>query len=131
VWGPVTIPQFSRQSYVSIVLVASIVTLATEWLATTVFFSPGGFISQGYGFPFAWKEVDASCPPPCLQANGTFYDWFSFGGDLLFFIPISYAVLYYLLPKSQALRKLLESRKLFAILTLIVVALGAANYAYD
>ena len=119
------------RSYVLIALVATVLTLATGWLSSTVSYSPGGFISQGYGFPLAWKEVFASCPPPCIQANGTQYDPFSFTGDLLFFIAITYATSFYLLPKSQTLRRRLESRKLLGVLALVVIALATGNYAYD
>jgi len=119
------------RSYVFTALVATVLTLATGWLSSTVFYSPGGFISQGYGFPLAWKEVFASCPPPCIQANGTQYDPFSFTGDLLFFVAITYAIFFYLLSKSQTLRRLLESRKLLGVLALLVIALATGNYAYD
>ncbi len=119
------------RSYVLTALVAIVLTLATGWLSSTVFYSPGGFISQGYGFPLAWKEVFASCPPPCIQANGTQYDPFSFTGDLLFFMAITYAIFFYLLSKSQTLRKRLESRKLLGVLALVVIALATGNYAYD
>jgi hypothetical protein len=100
------------------VLVTAALTLATGWLATTILFSPAGFISQGYGFPFAWKVVDSSCPPLCIQANGTFYDRFTFAGDLIFFMAATFAIFYYLPPKSQALRNWLVSRKLLGLLTL-------------
>jgi hypothetical protein len=128
---PVTIPKFSHHSCVSTVLVGSILTLATGWLATTISFSPGGFISQAYGFPLAWKEVDASCPPPCIQANGTFYDWFSFAGDLLFFLTITYLVALYSYRKSLSIRRVTDSRKILGLLILLVIALAAGNYAYD
>jgi hypothetical protein len=124
-------PRFAYRGYLFIAVVGTIVTLATGWLATTVLFSPGGFISRGYGFPFAWKEVDASCPPPCIQANGTFYDWFAFAGDLIFFMAATFAIFYYLLPKSQALQGWFRSKKLLGLLTLVVVALAAGNFAYD
>ena len=124
-------PPLGDRTYVFIAIIASILTLATGWLSSTVFYSPGGFISQGYGFPFAWKEVFASCPPPCIQANGTQYDPFSFTGDLLFFMAIAYAIFFYLLPKLQTLRKQSESRKLLGVLALVVISLAAGNYAYD
>jgi hypothetical protein len=124
-------PPLRDRTYVFIALVAAILTLATGWLSSTISYSPAGFISQGYGFPFAWKEVDASCPPPCIQANGTFYNWFAFAGDLLFFIAITYLIVLYSLRKRQALRTVLESRKLLGLLALVVIALAADNYAYD
>jgi hypothetical protein len=44
---------------------------------------------------------------------------------------ITYGIFFYLLPKSQTLRKRLESRKLPGVLALIVMALATGNYAYD
>jgi len=124
-------PPLRHRSYVFIALFAATLTLATGWLSSTISYSPAGVISQGYGFPFAWKVIDASCPPPCIQANGTFYDWFAFAGDLLFFIAITYLIVLYSLRKRQALRTVLESRKLLGLLALLVIALAAGNYAYD
>src|SRR5207249_5551025 len=69
----------------------------------------------------------SSCPPPCIQANGTFYDWFPFAGDLLFFIAITYLIVLYSLRKRQALRTVLESRKLLGLLALLVIALAAGD----
>jgi len=124
-------PRLEYRNYVFIVIFAAIPTIASGWVPTTVLYSPGGFISQGYGFLFAWKEVDASCPPPCIQANGTFYDWFAFAGDLLFFIAIAYFIVLYLPRKSQTIRTITESRKLLGLMTLVVIGLAAGNYAYD
>jgi hypothetical protein len=124
-------PRLEYRTYVFVVLFAAILTIASGWLATGVLYSPGGFISQDYGFPFGWKVVDASCPPPCIQANGTFYDWFAFAGDLLFFSAIAYFTILYLLGRSQTIRTITESRKLLGLLTLVVIALATGNYAYD
>lgn len=124
-------PRFPGRGYLFIAIVGTILTLASGWFSSNVLYSPGGFISQGYGFPFAWKQVDASCPPPCIQANGTFYDWFAFAGDIVFFIAATYSIFYYILPKSTTLQRRLRSRKLLGLLTLVVIALATGNYAYD
>ena len=116
-----------------IVLIASSLTLATGWLASEQFFTPAGVGGVSYGFPFAWKTTLASCPPPCLQANGTRYDWVSLIGDLLFYMTGAFGILLYTLrsPNTHLLKTILESRRVLSILTLTVIALSAGNYAYD
>jgi len=116
-----------------IVLIASSLTLATGWLASEQFVIPAGIGGVSYGFPFAWKTTLASCPPPCLQANGTRYDWVSLIGDLFFYMTGAFGILPYTLrsPNTHLLKTILESRRVLSILTLTVIALSAGNYAYD
>ncbi len=115
------------------VLTASLVTLATGWLGSGSLASPGGFWGQSYGFPLSWKTTLASCPPPCIQANGTRYDWFSLAGDLLFYMASAYGMLLYVLrgPRGPLLKRRLESGKFLAVLALVVLALASGNYYYD
>jgi hypothetical protein len=115
------------RSILFVVLTASIITLATGLLASGMFFSPGGFSGQTYGFPLAWKTTLASCPPPCIQANGTQYDRIFLGGDLLFYMTAAYGILLYTFrkpPETQLLRTHLESGKILAIMALVVIALS-------
>lgn len=115
-------------------LVASIITLATGWLGTGGFASPGGFSGQSYGFPLAWKTTLASCPPPCIQANGTQYDWILFTCDLIFYLTAGYCILLYSLrtpTQSHRFKVKLESVRVLGILALAVIALSIGNYAYD
>jgi hypothetical protein len=115
-------------------LVASIITLATGWLGTGQMASPGGFLAQSYGFPLAWKTTFASCPPPCIQANGTQYDWILLTSDLIFYLTAGYFILlYWLRPPTQphGFKVKLESVRLLGILALAVIALSCGNYAYD
>ena len=116
-----------------IVLIASSLTLATGWLASEQFVIPAGIGGVSYGFPFAWKTTLASCPPPCLQANGTRYDWVSLIGDLFFYMTGAFGILLYTLhrPTTQLLKTHLESRRVLSILALTVIALSAGSYAYD
>src|SRR5919108_6216576 len=117
-----------------LVLTASVITLATGWLTTEELVSPGGFWSQIYGFPLPWKTTTASCPPPCLQANGTSYDWISLTGDLLFYTTAAYGIQLYSFRKpgeKQLWKRRLESTKVLAVLALAVIGLSAGNYAYD
>src|SRR6266550_2543416 len=76
-------------------LFGSAITLATGFLSSGQFFSPGGFSGQNYGFPLVWKTSLASCPPPCVQANGTYYGWIFFVGDILFYTTAGYVGLPY------------------------------------
>src|SRR5437763_336824 len=82
-------------------------------------------------FPIRVEGSRCELPSSLLQANGTSYDWFAFAGDLLFFIAIAYLIILYVCRKSQAVRTITESRKLLGLLTLVVIALAAGNYAYD
>ena len=115
-------------------LSASVITLATGWFATGQLVSPGGFWGQTSGYPLAWKTTLTSCPPPCLQANGTNYDWILFAGDLLFYLTSGYAILLYNLRNPQRPHRLIaqfETGRILAILALAVIGLSAGNYAYD
>lgn len=115
-------------------LIASVFTLATGWLGTEQFVSPGGFSGQSYGFPLAWKTTLASCPPPCIQANGTRYDWILLTGDLLFYLTVGYGILLYVLrsrDQPHTFKVKLESGRVLGILALAVIGLSCGNYAYD
>ncbi len=115
-------------------LMASIITLATGWFGTGQIASPGGFSGQTYGFPLAWKTTLASCPPPCLQANGTQYDLILLTSDLIFYLTAGYCILLYTLrspTQPHAFKVKLESVRVLGILALAVIALSSGNYAYD
>ena len=115
-------------------LVAAAITLATGVLTAGQLVNPAGFSGESFGFPLPWKTTFASCPPPCIQANGTQYNWILLIGDLLFFLVASYCFLLLTLrtPEKTGLLKLgLESRKVLGILGLAVIALSAGNYAFD
>ena len=115
-------------------LFGSAIALATGFLSSGQFFSPGGFSGQNYGFPLVWKTSLASCPPPCVQANGTYYGWIFFVGDILFYTTAGYIGLPYWLQRlhtSQRLKIHVGSRRVLGVLALTVVALSAGNYAYD
>ena len=115
-------------------LFGSAITLATGFLSSGQLVSPGGFSGQNYGFPLVWKTSLASCPPPCLQANGTYYDWIFLVGDMLFYTTAGYVALPYWLRRlhtAQRLKIHLRSRSVLGVLTLTVIALSAGNYAYD
>lgn len=110
------------------------ITLATGFLSSGQLASPGGFLGQNYGFPLVWKTSFASCPPPCIQANGTYYDWISLVGDILFYTTAGYIGFPYCLHRlhtSQRAKIHLRSRRILGILALTVIALSAGNYAYD
>ena len=116
------------------VLLASTITLATGWFGTGGFVSPGGFSGQGYGFPLPWKTTLASCPPPCIQANGTQYDWILLTSDLIFYLTVGYCILLYLLrspTQPHRFKTKLGSARVLGILALAVIALSLGNYAYD
>jgi hypothetical protein len=124
----------SSRELLFIVLTAFLITLATGWLGSGSLVSPGGFSGETYGFPLPWKTTLASCPPPCIQANGTRYDPVSLTGDLLFFMTAAYGMLLYLLrrPKEKLLlKRRLQSGKLLGALGLIVLTLAGGNYYYD
>jgi len=113
---------------------ASIITLATGWFGTGQIASPGGFSGQSYGFPLAWKTTLASCPPPCLQANGTQYDLTVLTSDLIFYLTAGYCILLYMLrspTQPHRFKVKLESVRVLGILALAVIALSSGNYAYD
>src|SRR3989449_3849347 len=115
-------------------LFGSAITLATGFLSSGQLVSPGGFSGQNYGFPLVWKTSLASCPPPCLQANGTYYDWIFLVGDMLFYTTAAYICLPYWLRRlhtAQRLKIQLLSRRALGVLALTVIALSAGNYAYD
>ena len=115
-------------------LFGSAIALATGFLSSGQFFSPGGFSGQNYGFPLVWKTSLASCPPPCLQANGTYYDWIFLVGDMLFYTTAGYVGLPYWLRRlhtAQRLKIHLRSRRVLGVLALTLIALSAGNYAYD
>jgi hypothetical protein len=115
-------------------LFGSAITLATGFLSSGQLVSPGGFSGQNYGFPLVWKTSLASCPPPCLQANGTYYDWIFLVGDMLFYTTAGYVGLPYWLWRLRAAQRLkihLRSRRVLGVLALTVIALSAGNYAYD
>src|SRR3989475_2067258 len=115
-------------------LFGSAITLATGFLSSGQFFSPGGFSGQNYGFPLVWKTSLASCPPPCIQANGTYYDWIFLVGDILFYTTPGYVGLPYSLRglhTAQRVKIHLRSRRVLGALALTVIALSAGNYAYD
>jgi hypothetical protein len=115
-------------------LFGSAITLATGFLSSGQLASPGGFLGQNYGFPLVWKTSLASCPPPCIQANGTYYDWISLVGDILFYTTASYVGLPYWLRRLDTVQRAkihLGSRRVLGVLALAVIALSAGNYAYD
>jgi hypothetical protein len=115
-------------------LFGSAITLATGFLSSGQLVNPGGVSGQNYGFPLIWKTSLASCPPPCLQANGTYYDWIFLVGDMLFYTTAVYVGLPYLLRRLQTAQRLkihLRSRRVLGVLALTVIALSAGNYAYD
>jgi hypothetical protein len=115
-------------------LLGSAITLATGFLSSGQLASPGGFWGQTYGFPLVWKTTFASCPPPCIQANGTYYDWISLVGDVLFYTTAGYVGLPYWLRRLHAAQRAkihLRSRRILGVLTLTVIALSAGNYTYD
>jgi hypothetical protein len=115
-------------------LSGSAITLATGFLSSGQLVSPGGFSGQNYGFPLIWKTSLASCPPPCLQANGTNYDWIFLVGDMLFYTTAVYVGLPYWLRRlhtAQRVKIHLRSRTVLGVLALTVIALSAGNYAYD
>ena len=115
-------------------LFGSAIALATGFLSSGQFFSPGGFSGQNYGFPLVWKTSLASCPPPCVQANGTYYGWIFFVGDILFYTTAGYVGLPYWLRRLNTVQRAkihLVSRRVLGVLALTVVALSAGNYAYD
>jgi len=110
------------------------ITLATGFLSSGQLASPGGFWGQTYGFPLVWKTSFASCPPPCIQANGTYYDWISLVGHMLFYTTAGYIGLPYWLRNlntAQRAKIHLRSRRVLGLLVLTVIALSAGNYAYD
>jgi hypothetical protein len=114
-------------------LLGSVITLATGFLSSGQLVNPGGVSGQNYGFPLVWKTSLASCPPPCLQANGTIYDWIFLVGDVLFYTTAAYAGLPYLLQRlhtAQRVKVHLRSRTVLGVLALAVIALSAGNYAY-
>ena len=115
-------------------LVAAIITLATGLVLTTgQLVNPGGFSGESYGFPLAWKTSFASCPPPCIQANGTEYNWILLVGDLLFYLTAFYGSLLLALrtPRKTEILRRLESRKILGILGLAVIVFSVGNYAFD
>src|SRR6267143_2534392 len=115
-------------------LFGSAITLATGFLSSGQLASPGGFLGQNYGFPLVWKTSFASCPPPCIQANGTYYDWILLAGDILFYTTAGYVGLPYWLRRlntTQRVKIRLRSGRVLAVLALTVIALSAGNYAYD
>src|SRR5260370_17525737 len=96
--------------------------------------TPGGFLGRNYGFLRVWKASLASCPPPCIQANGSYYDWIFLVGDILFYTTACYVGLPYWLRRLNSVQRAkihLGARKVLAILALTVIALSAGNYAYD
>ena len=115
-------------------LFGSAITLATGLLSSGQLASPGGFLGQNYGFPLVWKTSLASCPPPCIQTNGTYYNWIFLVGDILFYTTACYVGLPYWLRRLNSVQRAkihLGARKVLAILALTVIALSAGNYAYD
>jgi hypothetical protein len=115
-------------------LFGSAIALATGFLSSGQFFSPGGFSGQNYGFPLVWKTSLASCPPPCVQANGTYYGWIFFVGDILFYTTAGYVGLPYWLRRLNTVQRAkihLGARRILGVLALTVIALSAGNYAYD
>jgi len=111
-------------------LFGSAITLATGFLSSGQLVSPGGFFGQNYGFPLVWKTSLASCPPPCLQANGTYYDWIFLVGDMLFYATAGYVGLSYWLRRlhtAQRLKIHLRSRRVLGALALTVIALSAGK----
>ncbi len=116
------------------VLFGSAITLATGFLSSGQLVSPGGVSGLNYGFPLVWKTSLATCPPPCVQANGTYYDWIFLVGDMLFYTTAGYVGLPYWLrrlPTVQRLEIRLRSRRVLGVLALTLIALSAGNYAYD
>ncbi len=110
------------------------VTLATGFLSSGQLVSPGGFSGQNYGFPLVWKTSLASCPPPCIQANGTHYDWIFLVGDMFFYTTAGYLGLPYWLRRlhtPQRLKIHRRSGRILGVLALTMIALSTGNYAYD
>jgi len=110
------------------------ITLATGFLSSGQLASPGGFLGQNYGFPLVWKTSFASCPPPCIQANGTYYDWIYLVANILFYTTAGYVSLPYWLRKlntAQRVKIHLRSGRVLGVLALTAIALSAGNYAYD
>src|SRR5467141_9903 len=115
-------------------LFGSAITLATGFLSSGQLASPGGFSGQNYGIPLVWKTSLASCPPPCIQANGTYYDWISLVGDTLFYTTAGFVGLPYWLRRLNTVQRAkihLGGRRVLVVLALTVIALSAGNYAYD
>src|SRR3989442_935845 len=85
-----------------------LLALATGWVTTDQGVNPGGITATNYGFPFTWKVQQTSCPPPCVQANGTIYNPLFFALDSLVFILAGYVLLREYRRRTKAVRGTLE-----------------------
>ena len=50
-----------------------LVAVGTGWIGIGGGVNPGGISATNFGFPFVWRIVQTSCPPPCVQANDSVY----------------------------------------------------------
>jgi hypothetical protein len=89
------------RSIIPLVPVGILITFATGWVGGSEGVNPGGTMASNYGLPFPWKIVQSSCPPPCVQVNGTVYNPLFFALDSLFFI----AAVYFLIRGYQRATK--------------------------
>jgi len=78
---------------VPLVPVGILLALATGWVMTGYGVNPGGITATSFGFPFTWRVEQSSCPPPCVQANGSIYNALFFALDSLFFALVCYVSL--------------------------------------
>jgi len=95
---------------------------------------PGRIFGPELWLPTCLEDLLASCPPPCIQANGTYYDWISLVGDILFYTTAAYVGLPYWLRRLNTVQRAKihrGARRVLAVLALTVIALSAGNYTYD
>jgi len=137
-------PTMDIQRIILSVLIASVLTLSTGWLATAETVTPGGTYWQSYGFPLPWRvEQKYGCPPWCLASVTTYNLWF-FLVDLASSLAVVYALTPFAKRFSRDLAKSLgvlstgrrisiswrNHRKKFSVLTMIsLVALIGAESA--
>jgi hypothetical protein len=96
---------------IPLVPVGIFLALATGWFTTDQGVNPGGITASNYGVPFTWKVQQTSCPPPCVQANGTIYNPLFLALDLLFFILVGYVLLRGYRRRAKAVRGTLDRSK--------------------
>ena len=82
----------SARLIIPIVPFGILTAVGTGWWTIGGGVNPGGISAANYGFPFTWKIVQTSCPPPCVQANTTVYNPAFLALDSAFFVVLFYWV---------------------------------------
>jgi len=89
-----------------VIPVAILVAVGTGLIGIGGGANPSGISATNYGFPFVWRIVQTSCPPPCVQANDSMYNPLFLALDVGFYAIVGYWFLAIFRARKRAIEAL-------------------------